>query len=126
MRMPSDHNTRDSRLDRFAILLSGICVVHCLASAILLGLLASAGAALSNPLIHEVGLALAILLGLIALTRGFRNHRRVLPPLVGATGLALMATALTMPHGTGAETILTLAGVGLLAIGHQLNRLATA
>ena len=126
MRMPSNPDNRGSRLDRLGILLSGICVVHCLASAILLGLLASAGAALSNPLFHEVGLVFAILLGLVALTRGFRSHRRILPPFVGATGLALMGTALTIPHGHGAETMLTLAGVGLLAIGHQLNRLAAA
>ena len=36
------------RLDRIAIGLSGLCLVHCLATAILLGLLASAGGFLGS------------------------------------------------------------------------------
>ena len=35
--------TADSRLDRLAMGLSGLCAVHCVATAVLLGLLASAG-----------------------------------------------------------------------------------
>ena len=38
--------------------LSGLCLVHCLGTAILLGLLASAGGFSAAPIIHEVGLTL--------------------------------------------------------------------
>ena len=116
----------DSRLDRLAILISGICVVHCLASAIILALLASAGGLLLHPAFHEVGLALAIALGLVALTRGYRTHRRLLPALIAGAGLVTMGVALTLPHSGGQETIATLIGVGVLALGHQLNRRAVA
>ena len=37
--------------------LSGLCLVHCVATAVLLGLLASAGGMLGAPIIHEVGLS---------------------------------------------------------------------
>ena len=55
------------RLDRLAIGLSGLCLVHCLGTAVVLALLASAGGILGAPIIHEVGLSLAMLLGAIAL-----------------------------------------------------------
>ena len=42
-----------STVDRMAMGLSGLCLVHCLATAILLGLLASAGGILGSPIIHE-------------------------------------------------------------------------
>ena len=66
-----------SRLDRVAMGLSGLCAVHCVATAILLGLLASAGGLLGNPIIHEVGLTLAMILGAAALGQGIREHERV-------------------------------------------------
>ena len=43
-------------LDRMAIGLSGLCLVHCLATSVLIALLASAGGLLVAPIIHEVGL----------------------------------------------------------------------
>jgi len=114
-----------SWLDRVAIGLSGVCLVHCAASAVVLTLLASAGGLLLHPLIHEIGLALAIVLAAVALGRGWLRHRALWPALVGAGGLALMASALTVEHGFG-ETGLTIFGVGLVALGHHLNRRALA
>lgn len=116
----------DSRFDRWAIGLSGLCAVHCFASAVLVALAASAGGLLLNPLFHEVGLSIAILLGAIALGRGIWQHGYMLPSSVGGLGLGVMAGALTLPHDGGNETLFTLIGVGLLALGHDLNRRAAA
>lgn len=111
------------RLDRLAIGLSGLCLVHCLATAVALALLASAGGVLGAPIVHEIGLTLAMLLGTIALGRGFVDHGYMLPVAVGSLGLGVMAGALQLPHDSS-ETLFTLAGVGILALGHQLNRIA--
>ena len=112
-------------LDRYAIALSGLCVVHCLASAILLAMLSTIGGALLNPLFHEVGLTLAILLGAVALGRGVLHHGYVMPVAMGSLGLGVMAGAMTLPHdGSGGEALWTVIGVGLLAFGHDLNRRA--
>lgn len=100
--------------------LSGLCLVHCLATAVLVAFLATAGGILGRPIIHEVGLALAILLGAIALGRGWMDHRSHVPLLVGACGLALMVIAVALPEGAY-ETIFTVAGVSILALGHRLN-----
>ncbi len=112
-----------SRLDRIAMGLSGLCLVHCVATAVLLGLLASAGGLLGSPLIHEIGLTLAMILGSFALGRGILEHGFILPSAVGALGLGVMAGALTMPHD-GSEAIFTVVGVLILALGHRLNRIA--
>jgi hypothetical protein len=114
---------RRGALDRLAIGLSGLCIVHCLASAVLLALLASAGGLLLNPVIHEVGLVLAIAFGIIALGRGVLEHGFMMPAAVGGLGLGIMAGALTLPH-SGHEAVYTILGVAILALGHDLNRRA--
>jgi hypothetical protein len=108
------------RLDRIAMGLSGLCAVHCVATAVLLGLLASAGGLLGKPIVHEVGLTLAMILGAIALGRGMREHGLIVPALVGTVGLAIMAYAMTL-HESGFEPAVTILGVSVLALGHRLN-----
>jgi hypothetical protein len=116
-------------LDRLAIGLSGLCVVHCLGTSLLVALAASAGGLLVSPHVHEFGLAIAIGLGALALGRGIVSHGYMMPSAIGALGLGVMAGALALPHDgglAGAETLYTLIGVGLLALGHDLNRRAEA
>ncbi|HEX3676691.1 MAG TPA: MerC domain-containing protein [Sphingomicrobium sp.] len=113
----------NGRLDRLAMGLSGLCAVHCVATAVLLGLVASAGGLLGKPIIHEVGLSLAMVLGAIALGRGIREHGFFLPSAVGVTGLGLMAYAMSL-HESGYEPAFTILGVLVLALGHRLNILA--
>ena len=114
---------RDGAMDRIAIGLSGLCLVHCLASAVLVAMLASAGGILLDPIVHEVGLFLAIGLGLLALGRGIVEHGFMMPAAVGSLGLGVMAGALSLPHD-GAEVMYTIVGVAILALGHDLNRRA--
>ena len=110
-------------LDRLAIGLSGLCLVHCIASVFLLTLLASAGGMLVHPAIHEIGLGIAIAIGTFALVRGAVEHGYTLPAAVGGLGLGVMTGALTVPHGP-TETVYTILGVAILALGHDLNRRA--
>lgn len=114
-------------LDRVAIALSGLCVVHCVATTVLIALLSVTGGMLLHPAVHEVGLMLAILLGAVALGRGAIAHGYAMPAAMGAFGLGVMAGAMNLPHdGSGAEALWTMVGVGLLAFGHDLNRRAAA
>ena len=113
-------------LDRLAMGLSGLCVVHCIATAVLLAMLSAAGGMLGAPEVHEVGLMLAIALGAFALGRGALEHGYMMPAATGSFGLGIMAGALSLPHGFGGESLWTVVGVGILALGHDLNRRATA
>jgi len=117
----------EQRFDNMAIGLSGLCVVHCIASSVFLALAASAGGLLLNPLFHEIGLTIAIGFGVIALGRGIFTHGYMMPAVVGAAGLGMMAGAISLPHdGNSLETVWTLIGVATLALGHDLNRRAAA
>jgi hypothetical protein len=112
-----------TRLDRLAMGLSGLCLVHCLASAVILGLLSAAGSFLGAPIIHEVGLTLAMIMGAFALGRGILDHGFMMPSAIGALGLGVMAGALSLPHD-GTEALYTVIGVMILALGHRLNSMA--
>jgi hypothetical protein len=114
---------RNGLMDRLAIGLSGLCLVHCLASAVFVAMLASAGGMLLHPAIHEVGLTFAIGLGVIALGRGGLDHGFMMPSAVGGLGLGVMAGSLGLPEG-GLGTVYTIVGVAILALGHDLNRRA--
>ena len=114
---------RNGMMDRVGIALSGLCLVHCLASAIFVAMLASAGGLLLDPIIHEVDLVFAIALGVLALGRGVVEHGFMMPSAVGGLGLGVMAGSMMLDHG-GSSTIYTVTGVLILALGHDLNRRA--
>ncbi|SEJ04074.1 MerC mercury resistance protein [Sphingomonas sp. OV641] len=81
-----------------------------------------------DPLVHEIGLAVAIGLGALGLGRGALQHGFLLPIAVGSLGLGIMAGALSLPHDAGlthdGEALWTIIGVAILAFGHDLNRRA--
>ncbi|QNE31447.1 MerC domain-containing protein [Sphingomonas sp. NBWT7] len=121
---------RSTGFDRLAIIVSGLCVVHCIASAVLVAMLSAVGGMLVDPIFHEIGLTVAIALGALGLGRGALQHGYLLPLGVGSLGLGMMAGAMTLPHDAGlmehGEALWTIIGVGVLAFGHDLNRRADA
>jgi len=114
-----------NRLDGLGVMLSGVCAVHCLLGLMLVTLLGLGGGVLLSPDIHRVGLALAVGIGGATLGLGAIRHGRSGPLLIGAAGIALMATAVITGHGP-AEAILTIGGVGLVAFAHIRNLRAAA
>ena len=108
------------RLDRVGVLLSGLCALHCVLGLVLVSLLGLGGGLLLSPAIHRVGLALAIVVGMLTLGVGLLRHGRLGPLALGLCGIALMAGALITGHGAD-EALLTIAGVALLATAHIQN-----
>jgi hypothetical protein len=108
------------RLDRFGVLLSGLCMLHCMAGMLLVAGLGLGGQFLLAPVIHRVGLALALAVGAITLVIGVVRHRDPRPLQIGSVGLTLMAIALFVGHGLE-EALLTVAGVSLLGWAHWRN-----
>jgi hypothetical protein len=108
------------RLDRVGVLLSGLCALHCVLGIVLVSVLGLGGQALLAPAIHEIGLVLAILVGIVTLGLGVLRHGQTGPLLIGAGGIALMALALLVGHGLP-EAVLTIAGVALVAMAHIRN-----
>ena len=109
-----------NRLDRFGIILSGLCAVHCVLGVVLVGVLGLGGEVLISPEIHRIGLAMAVGIGAASLGFGVLRHGRIAPLAIGGVGLALMALALFVGHGVP-EAVLTIMGVGLVAYAHIRN-----
>ena len=110
--------------DQLAMGLSGLCLVHCLATTIFFASIASVGGVfLESHLFHEVGLAIAIGFALVTLVSGVLSHGYMMPFGVGCFGLGMMAGALARPHD-GSEVLATMIGVAIVALGHDLNRRA--
>jgi hypothetical protein len=116
-RMPARFS---SLLDKSAMTLSGLCLIHCLAGSLLLTIFAASSGVLGHN-VHLVGLLLALPLAAIALWRGVRVHGRIGVAILGAAGIMLMALSLLISHGGAGEIILSVVGVSLLAAAHLWN-----
>lgn len=112
--------TSRGRFDRLGVVISGLCLVHCVAGLFLIGVLGLGGGVLLNPAIHRFGLLAAFVVGVMTIgSAALRNGHR-LPLALGSTGLALMAGAIASEHGS-AEALLTICGVLLVASAHIVN-----
>ena len=121
--------------DRYAILLSGLCAIHCIALPLIasfipfLAITIQHGYELHAFLFHQFILLVILPVSLMALGAGYFTHRKWLPVVVAAIGLivltvtALFIDALIHQHVIlhAGETALTMAGGIIHAAGHILN-----
>src|SRR5690606_18200469 len=110
-------------LDRVAVMLSGLCLLHCLALPFLLVSL-PAISAFSEGHLHAQMLILAIPVSAIALAFGFRRHgsRHIIG--AGIFGMLLLVIGGTVAHsyyGLVADRALSISGALVLAVTHYLN-----
>ena len=128
-----------AHFDRIAILLSGICAIHCIALPVvaslipLLAVTIQHGHQLHQFWFHQFILLFILPVSLIALAMGYRFHRQVLPLIVAGIGLSILVGIAVfagylishhiLPHN--GETIVTVSGGIVHAVGHVLNVLAT-
>jgi hypothetical protein len=107
-------------LDRAGVLLSCLCLVHCLAGLVLVASMGAGASFLLDPSIHKVGLLFATVIAATAIGLGAYRQRRIAPFAVALVGLCFMAGAVVAGHGFP-EAALTMIGVVLVASGHILN-----
>lgn len=112
--------------DRFAIGLSLVCVVHCLALPILLILLPPISGifALNDEVFHQWLLYAVLPISLVALMMGYLHHRSYRVFIVGSVGLVLIILCATLGHdflGETGEVVLSVLGSVIIAYGHFRN-----
>ena len=136
---PGARNNMQERFDRFAILLSSLCAIHCIALPIIASIIPLLTATVhhGNKLhefwFHQFILLFIVPVSLIALITGFRSHGKLMPIVIAGIGLAILTfIALfaeqllidnVIPYE--GETLLTIAGGIIHAVGHILNLQAT-
>lgn len=103
--------------DAFAIGLSGLCLVHCLALPIAASLLPLAGAWAEAPWVHWAFALTATPISLWALTR----RRAMTPLLLGLVGLGLLFAGAAEFPSHESETVTTVVGGLVLSLAHILN-----
>lgn len=108
--------------DETAALCSGLCLIHCIATPILLsmGSLGLITSVFTSEWVHLVLIVPIAALAVASLPSGRKQHGRWLPTVWGFSGLALLVTALLAPHE--AEAALSISGGLLLIAGHLSNR----
>jgi hypothetical protein len=110
-------------LDRAAVMLSGLCVLHCLALPFLLVSL-PAISAYSEGHLHAQMLVLALPVSVIALAFGFRRHGSRYIIGFGILGMLLLVIGGTVAHsryGLVADRAFSISGALVLAVSHYFN-----
>ena len=117
--------TKRERLDTIAVVLSAICMLHCLALPVVLTVFPILNTAvLSENVFHLLMIVLILPVSTIALTIGCRRHRDSLTLFLGAVGLGILTITAFFGHhlfGLTGERIVTSIGGLVLAAAHLQN-----
>ena len=117
---------KSTTLDKVAISLSAICLVHCLLAPVLLTLLPifTASVLVEDWLFHQLMLWVIIPTSTTALVIGCRKHRFFSIALSGAVGMAVLISVALYGHQLfghiGEKVAVSLGGL-ILAFSHFLN-----
>ena len=119
----AENATQRMTMDRVAVLLSAVCLLHCMAIPLAILVLPAMSSLLlgSETLVHWLLLGLAVPISVLALWVGYTRYANLRSVLLGTSGLLLMFVAVSHFFGRAPEVPLTLAGVTLVAWAHWLN-----
>lgn len=110
-------------LDGVAVVLSGLCLVHCLALPLIIAGLPFLSQFAEGHL-HAQVLVIVLPLSVFALGAGIRRHGDLRVAAGGALGMALLVIGATLAHealGLVADRVFTIAGSLILATAHFFN-----
>lgn len=112
-------------IDRIAIVLSTVCIVHCLAMPFLIALLPVAALTLGGDAhFHELMLWLVVPTSAVGFALGYRVHRSLSIVAIGAAAVLVLALAALWGHeawGRAFETGANVAASLVLAFAHWRN-----
>ncbi len=116
-----------SRIDIAGMLLSAVCMLHCLLLPVVV--VAGVGSGMlwagDQDWTHQIMLGLVVPVSGIALAGGWVRHRRQRVLALGIVGIIILTYSAVFAHdqlGHTADALLTTLGGGLLALAHWRNR----
>lgn len=113
------------KLDKTAVMLSGLCLVHCLLLPLVIAVFPVLGLSfVSHETFHQLILIVVIPTTLIALGVGVARHRSRAVALLGLTGIVALIAAAFVVHDMGSAALerwATVAGGVILAAAHIRN-----
>ena len=124
MNLPPTQDKR-SLLDTAAVVMSGICLLHCLALPIALTMLPILNiAVLDERVFHLVMMVFILPVSVVALAIGCRQHKDLLTLVLGIVGLSILLFTAVFGHrffGLDGERVVTSIGGVILALAHIQN-----
>jgi hypothetical protein len=114
---------RRALLDKIAVLLSGLCLLHCLLLPFVIAVLPFLGQ-IGDDHFHQELLLFVVPVSVVALTVGFRRHGHAEVLLFGGLGLAVLIIGGTFIHevyGAMVDRLMTVTGSMILAGTHYRN-----
>ncbi|MFT7218908.1 MAG: hypothetical protein ACI8Z1_000521 [Candidatus Azotimanducaceae bacterium] len=124
MNIPAPQDKR-SLLDTAAVVMSGICMLHCLALPVVMTLFPILNiAVLDESTFHLLMIVFILPASVVALTIGCRQHKDRLTLIFGVVGLSILTFTAVFGHdwfGMKGERIVTSLGGVILAIAHIQN-----
>lgn len=117
---------KSTTLDQAAILLSGVCLVHCLLTPVLITLLPiiSLSVMVEDLLFHQLMLWIVLPTSAVALFLGCRKHKLFSIAATGVVGMLILVSVAFYGHewfGLMGEKVATSVGGLILACSHFLN-----
>ena len=113
-------------LDLTAIILSALCVLHCLFIPLALLFVPSLAAYFfAQEAFHQILLFFIIPISIIAMFLGCRKHKKYNIFLYGIIGVSLLLISAFWGHdlfGESGEIILTIFGSSIISVGHFKNQ----
>lgn len=124
--MDSKQNNRGRKyMDTAAVVLSGVCMLHCLALPIALTILPIVNVTLlDESTFHLIMMTVILPVSVIALSIGCRQHKDRLTLVLGSVGLVILTLTAIFGHdllGLTGERIVTSIGGLILAAAHIQN-----
>lgn len=117
--------------DKLAVAISSLCVLHCIATPLLLIAVPSLASVsmLSDETFHRVLLFFVIPVGALALTIGYSHHKQIKVLATGIVGLILLSTpilieAIGLDHevlGETGEVYVTVLASFIIVTAHLIN-----
>jgi len=117
---------QSTTLDKIGIFLSGVCLLHCLITPIIVTLLPilSLSLAVEHLLFHTLMLWLVVPTSCIALFLGCRKHKKISIAATGIIGILVLISVATIGHDllteSGEKIAATIGGL-IVAASHYLN-----
>ena len=117
---------QSTTLDKFGIILSGVCMVHCLIAPVIVTLLPilSLNVLAEHLLFHTLMLWLVLPTSCIALFLGCRKHKKMSILATGILGMSILVATAIFGHdlfGERSEKIVITIGGMIIALSHYLN-----
>ena len=117
---------QSTTLDKIGLFLSGVCLLHCLITPIVVTLIPILSLSLSieHIMFHTIMLWLVVPTSCIALFLGCRKHKKASIVIIGAAGMLVLISVALFGHdlyGHDNEKVVTTIGGLIIAFSHYLN-----